>query len=237
MYLALAAGLDGPILELACGSGRICVPLAVAGSDVTGVDIDPDMVARARAVWSRASSGQSPTAGSLTLREADALGLRLRQRFDLVILGFNSLLLIGQGEASAQQDVLRTMARHLNRDGRAVIDTWLPTADDLEMYDGRMIHEWTRRDPETGENVSKTTRAWYDAMHRRATIETSFEAWLEGEPRRRTSRRDAVHFPSRVELLQMVESAGLSPQIVAGDYDMSPVEADSERVIVIAARS
>ena len=48
LYLALAGRTGGPILELAVGSGRLAVPLAEAGYDVTGVDLDPAMLARAR---------------------------------------------------------------------------------------------------------------------------------------------------------------------------------------------
>ncbi len=239
MYLALAAASDGPVLELACGSGRICLPLAAAGHDVTGVDIDPEMLDRAREAWSDAAGvldNKGPDAnGSLTLRHGDATEITLSDRFDLVILGFNSLLVMGDGDASAQRAVLANMHRHLTRDGRAVIDTWLPTADDLALYDGRLIHEWTRLDPSTGEQVSKTTSATYEPGSRRATIDTFFDAWHEGEPPRRTSRRDLVHFPTRQMLMEMVEAAGLSPQIVAGDYDMSPLEDDSDRVIVVAA--
>ena len=48
LYLALAGRVGGPILELAAGSGRLAVPLAAAGYDVTGVDLDPAMLDRAR---------------------------------------------------------------------------------------------------------------------------------------------------------------------------------------------
>jgi ubiquinone/menaquinone biosynthesis C-methylase UbiE len=235
MYLALAAASDGPILEIACGTGRISNRLAAAGHDVTGVDIDPGMLDRARRAWSEAPT-QAREHGSLTLLDADATSLALNRRFDLVILGFNSLLVIGNGDVSGQQRVLRRMARHLTRDGRAVIDTWLPTPDDLALYDGRLIHEWTRHDPETGELVSKTTSATYEEESRKATIDTFFDAWHEGESPRRTSRRDIAHFPSRDELPAMIDSAGLAPQIIAGDYDMSPLEEDSERVIIVAAK-
>ena len=73
LYLALAGRADGPILELAVGTGRLAIPLAEAGHAVTGVDLDPAMLDRARA---RRRSG---TAGEdrLTLVEADVVGLRL----------------------------------------------------------------------------------------------------------------------------------------------------------------
>ena len=54
MYLALARATEGPVLELAVGSGRIAVPLAVAGHGVTGVDVDPRCSsALARPGWRR----------------------------------------------------------------------------------------------------------------------------------------------------------------------------------------
>ena len=49
LYLALAGRTGGPVLELAVGTGRIAVPLAASGIDVTGVDTDPAMLARAEA--------------------------------------------------------------------------------------------------------------------------------------------------------------------------------------------
>ena len=49
LYLALASRTGGPILEIAAGSGRVALPLAQAGYDVTLVDIDAGMLARARA--------------------------------------------------------------------------------------------------------------------------------------------------------------------------------------------
>jgi SAM-dependent methyltransferase len=234
MYLALASGTDGPILELACGTGRICIPLAAAGYDVTGVDVDGAMLDRARTNW-REQVYADGSRGSLTLVEDDVTQMDMVRRFDLAILGFNSLLVIGNGEAAAQHAALATMARHVTRDGRAVIDTWLPDHEDLEVYDGRVIREWTRLDPATGEQIVKSTSATFDPQTRRAVIDTVFEATREGFPARTVSRRDEVHFPTRDELLEMIETAGLLPQQLVGDYDMSPLDGDSERVIVVAA--
>ena len=50
LYLALAERTGGPVLELAAGTGRLAVPLAAAGHEVTAVDNDPHMLARAEAL-------------------------------------------------------------------------------------------------------------------------------------------------------------------------------------------
>ena len=38
-YLALAQKVGGPMLELGCGTGRITIPLAQQGMEMTGLDL------------------------------------------------------------------------------------------------------------------------------------------------------------------------------------------------------
>jgi SAM-dependent methyltransferase len=165
LYLALAERADGSILELAAGTGRLAVPLAVAGYAVTAVDLDPAMLERAHARASEAGIGAagSGAGGSLELVEADLLGLRLPAAgsFALAFLALNSIMLLGT--RSAQQEALATMAAHLAPGGLAVVDVWLPDAEDLARYDGRVILEWPRTDPETGDVVTKAGSAVHDA--------------------------------------------------------------------------
>lgn len=54
-YGALAEETGGPVLELACGTGRVAIPIAKSGFHVTGLDIVPGMLAQAR----RKSQGMS----------------------------------------------------------------------------------------------------------------------------------------------------------------------------------
>ncbi|MFU8889216.1 MAG: class I SAM-dependent methyltransferase, partial [Trueperaceae bacterium] len=49
-YVDLAREADGPIVELAVGTGRVAIPVALAtGRRVTGVDASPGMLRQARA--------------------------------------------------------------------------------------------------------------------------------------------------------------------------------------------
>src|SRR5436309_7814160 len=48
LYLELAAVQAGTILEVACGTGRVLLPLARAGHRITGLDASPHMLALAR---------------------------------------------------------------------------------------------------------------------------------------------------------------------------------------------
>src|SRR5215212_9872283 len=43
-YQALAQEAGGPVLEIACGTGRVTIPIAKLGFPVTGLDLVPGML-------------------------------------------------------------------------------------------------------------------------------------------------------------------------------------------------
>jgi SAM-dependent methyltransferase len=219
------------VLELAAGSGRVAVPLAAAGHDVVAVDRDPHMLERARRRWEAAAEAGR---GSLELVEADVTDYQPDGRFDLVILAFNSLLLLDR--EMAQRAALETMARALDGDGAAVIDVWLPGPDDLAIYDGRQVLDWVRHDSARKEWVAKVTAARYSAASRVAQITSIFDAWRDGEAARRTMRQDTISFVTTSELATAAASAGLRINTIAGDYALNPLADDSDRVVLICGR-
>src|SRR5262245_5199229 len=77
LYLAIAARTGGPVLELGVGTGRLAGPLARAGHDVTGVDLDPAMLERARRRLGGPEGLGGRSAGRIELVEADLLTLDL----------------------------------------------------------------------------------------------------------------------------------------------------------------
>lgn len=200
---------------------------------MTGVDNDPAMLDRARAAWASASSpGATDRRGNLTIVEHDLTTLSLATRFDLVILALNSLLLL-DGRA-AQECAVNVMRAHLPPGGRAVIDVWLPSQADLELYDGRQVLDWVRTDPKTSERVAKTTTARYDAVTNTADLTTTFDIEREGAPARSASRHDVITFIGAGQLLELAQKAGLEPEKVLGDYAGTPWSDASERVVLIA---
>ncbi|HKF85493.1 MAG TPA: class I SAM-dependent methyltransferase, partial [Candidatus Limnocylindrales bacterium] len=233
LYLALAGQTGGPILELAVGSGRLAVPLASAGYDVTGVDVDRAMLDRARAA---AAAAGPATDARLTLLTGDARDVQLpgAGSFNLAFVPLNSLFIMGT--RADQAAAVATLAAHLAPGGLAVVDCWLPEAEDLARYDGRVVLEWARTDPETGHTVTKSGSAVWDAGRNTVGLTTVFEAGPQGEPPVRWVRVDHLRLVSPEELTAMAEGAGLRVERLAGDYDLGPLERGSERVIVLARR-
>ena len=233
LYLAFAQRTGGPILELAVGSGRLAVPLAAAGHDVTGIDLDPAMLVRARA---RAVAAGEAAAGRLTLVGGDARDIRLPDvgRYQLAFLALNSLLIMG--DRVAQEAVVRTLADHLTTGGLAVVDVWLPDADDLARYDGRVILEYPRRDPESGHFVTKVGSALHDSATGTFQLTTIYEEGDPGQPAVRWIRQDRMRLVSPDDLRSFAEAAGLEVESVAGGYDLEPLAPGADRAILVAAR-
>ena len=199
LYLALAARAGGSVLELAAGTGRLAVPLAEAGHAVTAVDIDPAMLARLRR---RAAPGRrTPHDARLTIVEARPARpptAGLPASFALAFIALNSLFLLATRDA--QRQAFRTMADHLAPGGLAVVDVWLPDADDLARFDGRLILEYDRDDPETGARVTKVAAAQHDAATGIVNLTAIYEEGRQGEPAARYVRRDVLRLVSAGEL-------------------------------------
>jgi SAM-dependent methyltransferase len=230
LYLALAARTGGPVLELAVGTGRVAVPLAAAGHEVTGIDRDRAMLDRARR--------RAQVAGAearLDLRVADINGLRLeRTDFRMAFIALNTLLLLASRDA--QRAAVGALAAHLAPGGVAAVDVWLPTGPDLARFDGRIGLEYHRPDPDSGRLVVKTASAVHDPATGTVELTTIYEEGDPGSPADRWLRTDRLRLVSADELGSFAEDAGLEVEVVAGGFDLEPIGPGSERAIVVATK-
>jgi SAM-dependent methyltransferase len=229
-YRALARRAGGAVLELGVGTGRVAVPLACDGWDVTGVDLDAHMLERAAQRW---ASGDCANRGSLELVHADLLDLDLGARFAFAFIALNTLLLIGTSERQAE--AVAALARHLRPTGVAAVDVWVPRGEDLALYDGRLLLEWTRDDAGRRERVTKLTSARFEPAEGIVELETFFDAWSpEDGALRRTARSDRLKLVRAEDLTRFAEGAGLTVETLAGDYDLSSFGPGSERAVLVA---
>ena len=112
--LAQLAG-TGRVLELATGTGRIALPLAARGIDITGLEISPQMIAQLRA---------KPGGQALPVVEGDMADIPLEGPFDLVILVFNTLFNLQSQEAQVR--CFRNVSRVLRPGGQFLVEAFVP---------------------------------------------------------------------------------------------------------------
>ncbi len=117
-YARLAERLGaGRVLELGAGAGRVSVPLARRGLDVTALELSSAMLERGRAFATRENV-------SIQWIQADMRDFDLPERFPLVIAPFNALMHL---YALDDQDrALERIAAHLEPGGVFAFDLYQP---------------------------------------------------------------------------------------------------------------
>jgi hypothetical protein len=82
--------------------------------------------------------------------------------------------------------------------------------------------------------VTKTASAIYDPASSVVRLTTIFEASAPGEAAARGRVRDRLRIVGPDDLSGLRGGAGLVVEELAGDYDLGPLEAGAERVVLVA---
>ncbi len=128
------------VLDAGCGTGRVAIELAARGIEVVGVDLDGDLLARARR--------KAPT---LTWVRADLATLDLARRFDVVVLAGNVIPYVAAADRAA---AVLGAARHVADGGHLVagftLQTGWPTLADYDRWCGdaglELVHRYATWD-------------------------------------------------------------------------------------------
>ena len=119
-YRAAVDRFGQPVLDLACGTARLLIPLARDGVEVDGVDISDDMLR-----WARRSADQAGIAARLERQAMHELDLARRYRTIYCCDSFG----IG-GDRENDLEALRRVHRHLEPGGAFVFTQSLLYDDD-----------------------------------------------------------------------------------------------------------
>ena len=168
-YVEEAVASGGPVVELACGTGRITVQVAKAGVRVVGIDASAGMLEVAREY--AAAEG---VAELLELWQGDLREPPVTDRVPLVVIPFRSLL-----HMRTEDDRLRALsaARELLLPGgRLVFDVFAPSREDIVDTHGR----WVEREPGIFERADwdEGERTLTLSVRRGEEASTMLLAWL-----------------------------------------------------------
>ena len=219
-YLHLAQHVGGPVLDVACGTGRLARAIAQSGLRVTGVDVMPPMLERARRL-----STDLPISWVL----ADCRTLTLPERFKLAIMSghaFQNLL-----SDADQHQFLERMSELLEVGGVLGFET-----RNLEAKDYGASREptlWRSFQDSQGRWIDVATASRFDAEHMIDHVEMT-----------RTVRATGESWPSKIalrytpvdELNRRLEQQGFTIVEQYGAWSKEPVSASAPEIITICRR-
>jgi SAM-dependent methyltransferase len=230
-FLLEQAGITGgPVLELACGTGRVVWPFAEAGHEIVGLDLNRAMLERAEA---KAAAKPDEVRRRVRFVESGMQKFDLGSTFALVFSTFRSFQ--GLLTVEEQRSCLRCAHRHLRAGGRLVLDLFDPRLDRLPPGAPQPQRTFgTPRHPVTGNVV-----LWESVDHQNDPVRqilTEIWRWTEVDADGRVVRQELeelrLRWTFRYELHHLLELCGFRLLQEFSDFRKSAPEYGRELVAV-----
>lgn len=226
-----------PALDLACGAGRILLPLLEEGYDVDGVDVSADMLAQARRLAEDRGLRPSLTGGAMH-------DFRLPRRYRTIYIcdSFG----IGGGHREALGALQRAF-EHLEPGGGLIFSHDLPYGDEEDAWRAwrpggrRGAEPWPdsgdRRTAADGDELELLVRdESFDPLAQRWVVGVRGRRWREGELVEQDEHHIVLTAIFAQEVLLMLEVAGFVDVEIQGRYTNEPATPEETTVVFVARR-
>ena len=229
-YIEYARKADGLALELACGTGRIVIPMAEAGIKVWGVDISKEMLKIAE---KKINGLAEKTKKNIKLIHGDMQSFELEEKFSFIFVAarsFQSLL-----TRKEQGACLDCVGKHLSQGGIFIVDLFAPKHDYLARkkmshYLGKMYDK--KRDI----IIVKRAEVAYDLVNQTLKQDRFYEWTDENGAFHRKIWSFELSYLFRYEAELLLEKHGFEIEDVFGDFDKSPYNYYSGEQIFVARK-
>jgi SAM-dependent methyltransferase len=234
-YVGQAVKRGGATLELGCGTGRIAIPMAMSGVDVTGLDNSKAMLDICRQKID--ALGRLP--GSLSLVEMDMTNFELGRQFDLIVMPYRAFMHLLTPDD--QRSCLKTVRRHLKADGAFIFNVWIPRPSTIAPHLGENggAFRLAGRYPVPNEDLTVVNHyaVVYDEEHQWIIEEhTLHEMTPEGEVQRTVILPVIRRWTWPRETMLLLETSGFETEAVFGDFHCSPFDGKSTEAIYIVRK-
>lgn len=219
-YTNLGRITGGPILEVACGTGRISIPLSQKGFDVTGIDISEDMINRGK---------QKSNETALKLLIADCCDFDLQEKFKLIYMtgnAFQALL-----SCADQEMFIQKIHQHLASDGLFAFDTRFPSLAELSVRSSEEEF-WHTYINSIGILIKVSGYHAYDPLHQIVEY-TTFRRWTEEGQDKLRKTKISLRYTFPLEMEALLHYNGFQIENVFGDWDKSTLSPESKKMIYV----
>jgi SAM-dependent methyltransferase len=220
-WISQAKKQGDPVLELACGTGRVTIVLAREGFKVTGIDNSEAMLNEARRKSSEAGV-------SVEWIEADMRDFYLGKTFSLIILPANALchlLTLADFEAC-----LASVKKHLVDGGKFILDVFVPKMDLLVDKSGERF-PFSEYDAPDGQGRIVVTESYsYEPDTQIKRIRTFHSIPGRNEEIEGTLNM-RMYFPQELDAL--IKYNGFVIEDKFGSYDQAGFDSKSEKQLII----
>ena len=225
-YVGLARSANGPVLDIACGTGRILLPCLESSVDIEGLDLYEPMLKTLRA--KATTLGLSPR-----LHRADMSNFDLARRYQLMMIPFNAF--IHNMTQETQISCLECCRKHLLPGGNLVFDTFFPSLDIVGAPQNTRVLEGELPHPQTGLPMRMYDTRSFDRV---AQIQHSLNEieLLAADGSIQTVLRSQIssRYIYKHEMELLLRLAGFARREIYGDFDRRPLTSENDAMVVSA---
>ena len=220
-YRRQVARYGEPVLELACGSGRLTIPLAGEGVNITGMDISQEML-------NLATLKASKSEGNIRFIQGDMRNFDLGEKFKFIFIPAQSLShLYTRTEI---EDCFACVRRHLDGEGRFLIELFNSSVKLLARESGRRYPVGQGDAPKGGSHVFVTSEVSYNAATQVNHIRLFFRD-------KASNQETALSFEMRQFFPQEIDALlcynGFLIEHKYGSYDESEFSSDAPKQLIV----
>lgn len=230
LHSELAEDFGAPILDIGCGSGRVMLALAREGYRVVGVDYAQAMLARGKR---RVERMPDEMRENVTFVHGDALTVDIPGGpFQVISVPYNGFM---HFQTQADQITALKRFRTLIADG-GILLLDLPNAGEAfgTQDDGALVLERSFIEPESGNLVMQQSVSGLERIKQQLHITWIYDEITPDGTVHRTLAPLALRYVFPGELDLLLAATGFEATTIYGDYDQSPFEEGSPRMIVLA---
>jgi SAM-dependent methyltransferase len=220
-YLRQIGRYGEPVLELACGTGRITIAIAEKGFRVTGLDVSEAMLSHAKT--KAAAKGVQ-----VDWVRADCRDFELHRRFAFIFLPFNSITHIHDLESL--EACFSCVREHLADGDRFVIDVFNPRLDILIRDPAGRYPVAQYPDPDGRGTVVITENNIYDTASQINRIQWHYNVG-EGIEEFVVENNMRILYPQELDALLLYN--GFAIEAKYGNYDETPFDSTSPKQLVV----
>jgi SAM-dependent methyltransferase len=233
-YLELAAQSSGPILEIACGTGRVLLPIGRKGIEIHGVDNSLPMLEILR---NHLKEEPDHVRQRVTLHEGDMRDLRLGAKFPLVIIPFRPMQHMYTVED--QVSALSTAAWHLTETGILAFDVFYPKFEMINAKIGEEVAEmeWTLRSDPTSLVRRYFRKDSVDKIAQVFSFTFIYRTFRADELILEEMEDFKLSYFTYPHLRALFLLAGLEPVAEYGSFSKEPLDNRAEQMIFVLRRA
>lgn len=227
-YLQKASQFGSPILELACGTGRVTIPLAKEGFSVYGLDLSQEMLSIFK---QKCRDLPRDTFEKITMKQEEMTNFSFNTSFKLVLIPFHSFQALSSDEEA--RNCLECVYHHLDEDGTFILnvsrlsggfaENWEPGLEAQEsimfLEDGQYVTRYTIfQELDQGRRLMA-----FDNLYRISGLGTEAEEYRD---------HLQIRYYEEDNLRSLLNEGGFEIVEEMGWYDGTPIEDGEEFILV-----